>query len=112
MVLDDVNAVRFQLHNQTREIIYKQRWMSLARRTEVRLDTEMNLQGTAFKPCAAAFRQVRRLGYLGYSKQAFIERSGCVFHSRRHGKLYVINGHYWHGLTLAPHVRVEPHAAV
>lgn len=84
-----------------------QRRMSFLRRAEILLDSKMNLHGSALKPAAAAFRQLRRLGDFRHAQHATKERTRNRLLPGRHGELHVVNGEELRGLRRDRHACVS-----
>ncbi len=64
--------------------------MSLLRRPEFRLNSQMNLHCTALKPATTALSKFRWLLDFDHPEQTAVERSRLIFHARRHSELHVI----------------------
>ena len=70
--------------------------MRLARRNEILLNAQMDLQGSAFKPAAAARGKLRRLHLFHEPEDALIERPRLVFPASWHCNQNVIDTANWH----------------
>ena len=68
--------------------------MRLARRPELRLDAEMDLDRAALDPDAAAFRELRRLLELGHAEHADIEAAARRLGAGRYRDLHVIEAEH------------------
>ena len=68
----------------------------LARRPEVGLDAQMNLQILAFEPASAALRQMGRFRSLAYPQDPPVESSGQILAARRHCQLHMFDTRYTH----------------
>ena len=66
------------------QIVDDEGGMRLTRRNEILLDSQMNLQGSAFKPAAASCGELRRLNFFHESEDAMVERPRLVFSPGRH----------------------------
>src|SRR5947207_9972169 len=74
--------------------------MRLLRRLEVRLHTKVDLQITAFEPTPASTCEMRRLRYLGYLEQRFVEIHRVGLAPGWHGELHVIDARDLHAPIL------------
>jgi hypothetical protein len=77
--------------NHVTEFLNQKCRVSLARRSEVGIDTEVNLHRTILKPNAAAPGEVRRLGHFRDFQYARVKAAGSIFLAGRHGKLNMID---------------------
>jgi hypothetical protein len=75
LVLDDRVARLLQPPHQCRQINDQQSRMSLARRAEVLFDTEVDPQSAMLEPTAFPRRETARLGHLGDTEHARLERA-------------------------------------
>ena len=78
------------------EIVDDESRMRLARRNEILLDAEVNLQRAAFKPAAAARGKLRRLHLFREPEDAVIKRPRLVLPPGRHRNQNVIDMANWH----------------
>ena len=80
-----------QVRSQCVIVAATQRGMRFLRRTEVCLDSQMDLHLTALEPAAASLCELWRLGDLGHPEQSTVEVPRRLLFSRRHSQLHVIN---------------------
>src|SRR6185503_4158658 len=84
---------RFQPRGDIVEIAGRERRMCLPRRTEVRLDPEVELVFADLEPEATASGQRRRLRQLFPTEHAAIERPALRLAAGRDGELDVVQAH-------------------
>jgi len=65
--------------------------MGFPRGSKVIFDPEMHLRGSGGKPCAAAYREMRRFGELHEAEDVRVKRSRIGFPAARHCQLHVMN---------------------
>ena len=79
------------------EVLDDQGRMRLARRAEVRLDAQVDLEGAAFEPAAAALGEDGRLLHFRDAEHALVEGAGLGLATGRHRQLHVIDRFHRHG---------------
>src|SRR5262245_56542529 len=100
LVRRDLVAGLFCLRHHAGKVVDNESRMRLARRNEILLDAQMDLQAAGFKPAAAARGQLRRLRLFNKSEDAMIECPRLIFPPGRHRNQNVIDTANWHA-TLA-----------
>src|SRR5262245_30424652 len=86
--------------HHARKIIYDKSRMSLARRDEILLDTQMDLKGSTFKPATAARSKLRWFHFFREPEDAMVERPRLIFPPQRHRNQNVIDTTNRHSIPL------------
>src|SRR5262245_45884975 len=94
---DDLDPSVPQPRDERGEIANAQPGVRLARRPEVGIDPEVNLECPGLEPHAAAAREVRGLRDLGDAQEPRIESTGGLLLAGRHRKLNVVDRLDVHG---------------
>jgi NADP-dependent 3-hydroxy acid dehydrogenase YdfG len=79
--------------------------VGFARRFEVGLDAQMNLEIAAFKPASAALRQMGRFRRLADPEDSRVEIPGQIFAAGRHCQLDMFDACHSHGVLLSSNQR-------
>lgn len=90
LIVGNVVTALLQADDQLPEAIHDEGGMGLARRHEILLYAQVNLQWTSFKPTPAARGKVGGLGYFGNTKDPLVERPGFILAPDWHGELDMI----------------------
>jgi hypothetical protein len=82
-----------QFFHQPGKIPRRKRWMGLARRPEVLLDSQVYFHRPALEPAATAVAQCFGFRNFGHAEQTAIEAASGIFSTRWHRQLDMVNGH-------------------